>query len=416
MNIPVKYLALADQLILSGTSFLVVLLAARNLSLEQLGIFSMLFLFILTGGSFLQAFIIRPLMVLGGQRQFVEKFSHKMYWLSIAATIFVTVISALAFPLYLLSSSISFQPIWVLYLFALSFLYLKNDFVRKAFYLRKENYKALFSGGLNSAIQLLGIVGLIAMNEFSLSNLLVLMLSAHGLQFLLSTIWLGIFQRAPIKLHELKAIAIECWNYSKWLLNKATVQWFSGNFVLLAAGSILGPAALGAIKIAQHLTGLINVALLALENFLPQNASALYTKQGFNALKIYTGKTTQKIVAASLPVLLVVSIFTAPILNILYGSSGSTEVLCVRVFCLIQFLIILLAPLRIAFLVMSETKLLFISYSVCAGICFLLSQSVITSFGLLGCFALLLFVQLFNLVVLLLYFQEKKTETCKSYI
>jgi len=419
MNIPVKYVALADQLILSGTSFMVVLMAARELSLEHLGIFSMLFLFIMTSGSLLQAFIIRPLMVLGGKKEEVESFSKKMYWLSIVSTAAIALVSAGFFPLYLMTSQLAFEPTWVLILLFLSFLYLKNDFVRKAFYLRKAHFKALFSGGINSGIQLGGIAFLALTTQFNLSNLLIVLLFGHSLQFLISSIWLGVFRASFISFQELKETGIECWNYSKWLLNKALVQWFSGNFVLLAAGSILGPAALGAIKIAQHLTGLINVALLALENFLPQNASALYSKSGFDALKSYTGKTTQKIVLASLPILLVVSIFTVSILNLLYGSSGETEVLSVRVFCLIQFFIILLAPLRIAFLAMSETKVLFMSYSVCAGICFLLSQSIISSFGLLGCFALLLFVQLFNLAVLLFYFNEnksKKTETCESYI
>ncbi len=415
MSIPQKYIALADQLVLSGTSFFLVLFVARFLSLEDLGLFSIIFLFTLTAGSFLQAYIIRPLMVLGGKKEQLEVFVQNMYQLNGVSVFLASTLSTLALPLYLKSMGTVSDGRFILLAFLFSFFYLSNEFLRKSLYLKKQALSTALSGGICSFIQLIGLVYFYFTQQFYLEYILLLLIAAHVLQFIISSIQVGVLKNKWASITTVRKTALECFDYSKWLINKAGVQWLSGNFILLATGSILGPAALGAIKIAQHITGIVSVLLLTIENLIPQSASAIYQRNGATALRKYTEYATGKLVLFSFPALLIILISAPYLLPWIYGTIGSTEILTVRIFCIIQMLVILISPLRFAILAMEETKGLFGIYLITAAVAFFLSYPMINSMGIMGTFILLFSVQVINLLALLFLFQRKSKAACESY-
>ena len=62
----------------------------------------------------------------------------------------------------------------------------------------------------------------------------------------------------------------------KWFFMTAISQWWAGNLFVVASGVYLGAVALGALRLAQSLFGILNVILQTFENYvLPQTASKM---------------------------------------------------------------------------------------------------------------------------------------------
>lgn len=89
-----------------------------------------------------------------------------------------------------------------------------------------------------------------------------------------------------------------------WMLSSNLLQWCTGYFFVIAAGWWLGAAALGALRLAQYLFGLLNVALQAMENYTLPKFAALKEKQSD-----YLATLKKQMLMLMLPLLVLLSLF-----------------------------------------------------------------------------------------------------------
>ena len=83
-------------------------------------------------------------------------------------------------------------------------------------------------------------------------------------------------QLKKIKLNYARKIFKRNWSFSQWLVYSSLLQWGTGNLFIIMAGTLLGPWAVGVIRIMQNTMGLFNVLFIFLENVLPINFANIF--------------------------------------------------------------------------------------------------------------------------------------------
>ena len=71
---------------------------------------------------------------------------------------------------------------------------------------------------------------------------------------------------------------------SRWLMASVLLQWSSNNLFVVSAGLLLGASAVGALKAAQGLLGLLHVLFQTVENTLVVRASKRFQQGGVPAV------------------------------------------------------------------------------------------------------------------------------------
>ncbi len=297
---PSKWMVFADQGLVSGVNFLMTLLLARFLGLENFGLFALGWMLVLFFSSVQMAFIISPLYTL-----FPKHKNKKQYLASVHTIQLIYSSISGIFAFGVVKVAMFLQPDWMVpgISFSLPLVVMFfgwQDFYRRlniALELPKQTLKSdLISYGLQPLL----LLGLVYLNQLSIHRMFV------GLMFLFvgAIIW-------GIKKHELNfnyrtltTILFENWQFSKYLVGTSLLQWVSGNFFILAAGSILSPVAIGVIRIAQNVVGILNVLFAALENIVPLKGAQLLSQSGVNTaihyfkmILIYGGGVTAAILA-----------------------------------------------------------------------------------------------------------------------
>ncbi|MEM6725182.1 MAG: lipopolysaccharide biosynthesis protein, partial [Bacteroidota bacterium] len=400
-------IVLADQAIVSGGNFLLGILLARFLGLDQYGVYALLWMVILFGLSLNQAFITKPLLSLGPK---IEKADQPGY-LSVLHGIqllYALLAGCLAFGVLLLGGVLDIPVPESSVLISLPFImvmHLSFDFYRKACFVKGDLPFALVLDGGVFFIQFGGLLLLWQMNKLSVANALWVVLVANSFA-VLTSIWR--FGLPNFHLTEVKKVVFQHFRFAKWLIGTSVLQWFSGNFFIIAAGGILGTTAVGAVRIVQNVMGLTHVLFLAMENVVPVKAALHFKEGGHRQLFWYLRNMTLKM---GLPVGLMLTgmaLFAPLILSILYGKEYAGYSFVVVGFCIAYILVYLGHPLRFALRTLEQTKPIFIAY-VC-GTLFSMAAAypLIRQWEMWGLIAGIFITQLLSLMVYCFFLWKPK--------
>ena len=91
-------------------------------------------------------------------------------------------------------------------------------------------------------------------------------------------------ERVEINAAIVRGVASRHWHFSKWLTAFALMQWTTGNLFFIAARALLGASAVGALRAAQNLMGVLHILFRGLENVVVPTAGALYKRKGSGGL------------------------------------------------------------------------------------------------------------------------------------
>jgi len=379
-----KLLSITDQMLVSGSHFLIGIIVARALGLAGFGIFAVAWMVVLFANSLQQAFILTPMMTFAPQK---EKTAKKDYLSDLWILQIGVALIAMSVTFAFCWSSQFFSPEWNLIsltkvLPLTIFLFLIHDFLRKQFYVN-ENLKAAL------ALDFLAYTPQLIFLAFSyMTNTLVL---AKSLWFInagyLIAILFNMRHTTGIDSSSTKTLKRTCsqhWQFAKWLVGKTLLQWFSGNLFIITAATLLGPAAVGAIRLAQNVMGIVNVFFIAIENYIPIQAAKIYAQQGkialFNYLKTITlqGGILSTILVAAILLL-------APlIIKILYGITDPSSILLLRGFAILSLIVFIGIPIRFAIRTLEQTKSIFIAYTLSTTFSFTCAYPIVKNWGLTG--------------------------------
>lgn len=396
----------ADQAVVSGLSFLSGIVLARYLGLEGFGIYSIAWLGVLIASSINQPFIISPMQTLSCRKSSDEQRAY-LQILVFKQFFFAGIMSALAFVCVVVMSYILDQ--WkvqsIILAFPLAvFSFLLQDFFRRYFFVIQKPYNALlidviaYGGVLLSAFAIHFVRSMDAQFVLLLTALFFLYASLVALWWLEGL-------RFNKKLF--KAAFNEHWDFSKWLTATAVLQWFSGNLFIIAAGAILGPAAVGATRMAQNIVGISHVLFLAMENIIPLRAAMAMSKGGIKGMMSYLRRFTLQ---TGLPVMILMSliaVFSRSIISLIYGSGFAGYENLLTGFCALYVIIFLGYPLRYAIRTLEKTRLIFFSFIISSLISILTAYPIIKHFGLNGVLIGLFMTQ--TTTLLIYWFSLRKT-------
>jgi O-antigen/teichoic acid export membrane protein len=356
-----KILVLADQAVSSGSNFLFFLFLARNAGLEKLGEFSLIWMTALVANSFQQAWIIGTLQnsTLFESKKITKQSVHVLQ----AAFIMVTAILIMLFFL-----GMHWLELVDTYLLLVAILgYLSLEYYRKYMVIKAEGLRVL-SMDVITALLLLTAVNYIPIN--SLRDILLIVGIAYCPALIM---FLNAFVHAPFDDATTRLLRFSFWD-AKWRLGVSSLQWFSGNFIIVAASTIGGPLMAGSIRMAQNVMGILNVVFLAVDNYFPSVLMTIYMKSGQEKVTDYVKKFTLKaglVMGCVLTGLFVTAHWLIPLL---YHTTEALPILILQCFCVLYMLIFLGYPVRYLLRIYRLERYLFVGYVLSAIFSFFYSQ------------------------------------------
>jgi len=386
-------------MLVSGSNFILGILLARYLGVEGYGQFALLWLIVLFSSSLQLAYIISPMLTLGSKKSIsiLDKYLSSMVLLQFMFTITLIVCLYLFFEI-----AIYFDEAWnvgdlKLYIIVTTLLFLFQDFIRRYFIIKTQYFKLIIMDTIAYIGQISLVVYLICSDTLELKNVFLAISLSFGLSMIFG--YLQIKRVPTTSLHK-KLLFLKNWQFSKWLVYSAILQWGSGNFFILAAGAILGSWSVGVIRVMQNTMGIFHVLFIALENILPINFSKIYKRNGYDSLINYFKLQLKYGFVMFLILVLVIYIFSSDIIEFIYGNEYIQYSYLLIGFIFIYMLIYITMLQRYILRTLELTKIIFISYIFTTTFAFLSSYSLIEYFNIDG---LVIGMAISQLIILIIF-------------
>lgn len=308
---------LADQAIVSGCNFATTLLLARALGVEEFGRFTLAWMVVLFAGHLQQALILAPMMSIGPKQ---DEAAAPAYLASVAVQVVLFI---------LLSSAAIGLAVIVLDRFRADFgaatLLLPlvvasaanqgHSFLRQHFFAAGRPVAALATDSVRYLSQ--AILLLLATASGADSALALWLLAATAL----ASIAAGGRSVGPMAWNAtmLRYTARRHWRSARWLVGAHAAGWLGANAFLLSAGALLGTAAVGSLRAAQVVLGMVQVVYFGVLAVAPAEASRVYLQGGVSGLTTYLRRTATLGGAASCLIILAVLVDPQWWLRLLFG-------------------------------------------------------------------------------------------------
>ncbi|QWT87080.1 hypothetical protein KBP46_04250 [Chryseobacterium sp. PCH239] len=346
-------LVFTDQLIFSGSNFLLTFLLVRKLSISEFGIFSSILLitYFLVGIS--NAFIVQPFQILSA-----KNFSKKSLGFAfMASLVLISMFSLLVFFITLLPvPAIAFVKNNLSALIVFISAYILQDFLRKILLTIDHIKIVLFIDTIFIIIfPLLGFeTSLTLWKSLYIIGIVNIAASVPGIGYLIKNADFNLKNTSLLRYY---------FTEGKWLLSASVLQWLSGNFFTLAAGVYLGINALGALRLVQSFFGIINIILQTIENYyLPKTAQLYY--QNKNQEKKELLLKIRKAIALLAIIIVCFFTFSDSLIIILGGEKYHQYGFVIKLISALYIVILYSYPTRISIRILEQNKAFFIGYCI----------------------------------------------------
>jgi len=346
-------LVFTDQLIFSGSNFLLTFLLARKLSITDFGLFSSILLMTYLLVGIFNALIVQPFQI--SVAKGFSKRSLGFVFQASLAVIFIFSVLLFAVKYLPVSATIFFKANWSAIIVFVS-AYLFQDFLRKIMLAIDVIKLVVFI----DSIFLLAFPLMMYQQKLTLEKSLLLV----GIINIISSIP-GIFfclRNAEFSLKN-KELFYYHLREGRWLFSASIVQWFSGNFFTLVAGIYLGINALGALRLVQSFFGVVNVILQTVENYYLPKTAQLYYQNKKEEKKTLLLNLSKGMMALGI-LITAFFIFSEPLITVLGGSKYQQYGFVIKLVAVLYFVILYSYPTRISIRVLEQNKAFFIGYCI----------------------------------------------------
>jgi len=375
--------ALADQVMVSGINFITGILVARFLGIEDYGRFTLIWIVVLFASSIQMSSINSPMMSIGPKR--IDEGSSAYYGAVIAQQLIFSSVTVVSIIVGVKVAALFF-PEWqiahlVLPLAAVTFFYQTQDFTRRLFFVQGRQVAAFVNDVISYVGQLLLLIYFFFIGTLNIENTLWII----ALTSAVATVVGGVIHGKVSCTYKVFINTVKRhWDSAKWLTGSALLQWSSGNLFIIAAGSILGPTAVGALKAAQNIMGVVHILFQGLENVVPIRASLYLHKFGPQSMAHYLRKVTIWGGLATGILALAVSVHPEFLLTKIFGEDYQGYGYILRWFAVIYFVSFLSLPLRILLRTIEKTFPVFLTYILMTVFSVFAAVPMVGEFGLQG--------------------------------
>jgi O-antigen/teichoic acid export membrane protein len=316
----------ADQMLISGTNFVTMLLLARALSPSHFGLFTVVYSGLLLANGLQGALICVPHNVLGAA---LQGEAYARY--TTATAVSQVLASVLVAALVLASGAFAHAAAWgvapLLVALAPSIVaWQLQEFVRRVLYTEGRVAGAFLNDIISYGSRTVVIVILWARDALTGPAGLYAFAATSAL-----AAGLGGWQlRDSLRRHVDRAAIRENWHFGKWLAGAEILEWLSSaQMYQYLTAILLGPAATGLLKGAQIVLGPTRMLALALDTVLPTRLAQTLAQSGKQALHAQLKATLLFVVPPIAGYCLLVAVFAGPVLRLLYGDryAGAAGVL-----------------------------------------------------------------------------------------
>lgn len=349
-----KLMALADQAVFSGNSFLVTILLARLVAPQLFGLFAGWVLGIYLAVSLVSALVIQPYQVMLSK---VDEQKKYQFFVSVLQFSCVLVLLLVTQGIFVLTPFLNDFTVYKQALMVYAFGFMLHDFFRKSL-LAQKRLQQIVTVDVLLALMQSGMLLVASFTTWSFMVLLQLLALSYipALVFALSIS----FKSWKFSIRWKKYIQLH-YQQGKWLFLSAMVQWWSGNLFVVASGMYLGVAALGAFRLVQSLFGVLNVLFQTFENYaLPQTAR-LMTESRISAQQ-YLKKLSVQSLALFAGVLVLIFLLSDYIIVWAGGEQYAAYGFLVKGMSVLYLLIFIGYPVRLAIRALVLNKHFFVGY------------------------------------------------------
>ncbi len=397
-----KLVVLADQAIVSAGNFLVGVLLARQLGIAGYGVFSILWMGVLLLLSLHQAFMTQPMMTLAARfrGRFEVRYRQGVFYLQILITVGLLLLTAL---ITWVVREWEGLPKWSGFLphtGLAATCYLLHDYFRKTWFIRGKVGVPLWMDSALYAVLFAALVFYeatvgVALLGYAAGSLASLFVGALFF-FRYPDALRGIQEHWDLKIQK---TAKEHYHYSIWLLGTSVLQWTAGNVFLVAAASLLGSVAVGAVRMAQNMVGLSHVLFLAMENIVPAEVARRFFTHGRKRMERYLWQVGLLMSVPFAGLLVTLSVLAPLLIQWLYGPEYLPYNQLVSGFAVLYLFVFIGYPLRFALRTLSLTMPIFKAYGISALVSLVLAYPLVGWLGVEGVVIGLLVGQLITLGV-----------------
>lgn len=397
-----QLLTICDQAIVSGTNFTMGLLLARELGVSEYGLFALAWMIVLGVSSIHQALIIAPLYSLYPKQENKSGFLKNI----VLTHLLFSVLCAL-FVFVFIEAIVWRNPVWnrpnaSIILASCSFLFINYDFLRREAFMQKKAIGVLIADFITYGLQSCVVIALLPYG-LNLTTIFIIIITLFFIGILLLTLsrlnyfikLLTVNHGKQTWIKDLKLIL----SYSRSLIGTSVLQWFSGNFFIIAAGSILGTGVIGAIRIAQNIVGVLHIIFLAMENIIPAKAAELLYQEGKRKMYRYIRNIGLKAGVVVIGTLTLIGLFRYPLIETLYGQEYLQYHYLLISYCAIYLLVFIGTIYRFIIRTVEMNDTILISYIITTIFSVLVAKPIIIHFGAIGVIIGLLSTQVIAIAI-----------------
>lgn len=400
-----KLITLSDQGLVSGINFVIGILLARWIGLENYGIYALVWMAILFVSSVHQSAFISSLFALLPKKENANEFISQLMALQIAFSVGVCILlSIVGLSLADISESLTkVTESTILITSTIAGVFVLNDFLRRVGFAKSKSKTVLKMDLLGYGLQPILLLSINQFGSLGVQETLLALLISYGASSLFGIMQLSCY---PV-FKNMTTTSLEIWNYSRFLIGTSLLQWLSGNFFLITAAGVLGPVALGAIRIAQNVMGVMHVLLLTLENIVPLKAAETFHQKGSSETVKYVFKIFIQAAIPFVGLLVPIALFRVEILELIYGNSYVDYAFVLLTFCGIYVLIFIGTQLRFLIRTFERNNLIFYSYVATSILGLTTANFFVTKFQING---VLLGIALTQIIMVSFYLFSLKSE------
>lgn len=191
------------------------------------------------------------------------------------------------------------------------------------------------------------------------------------------------------------------WNLSKWLAGSSILSILSANLFVVAVGSLLGAAEVGALRAVQNLLGAVGILVQGLQNVIPAQAARVFATSGTAALSVYLRRTAIATGALAVAIGVVISVAPEFWLKAFYGAEFAGYGYLMVWYSLVLLFSTFELPLSAGLRAVEATRPDFVAYLVSAAFATTTAIPVIMLLGLTGAVLGLVLAGLIRTIIML---------------
>ena len=403
-----------DQCIVSAGNFFSTFILIKFLGLEDFGIFSKIWIIIISVNIIQQAILINPLLSISAKLTSLEKeiYISNSYTLQI---IFSLITSFFLIFLIKIFDNIfgvyATNNLGLFYIFSSMAIIQLNEFYRKSIYAR-EKIKNLLEYDLIRYVSQITILLFALINGLKAPEKILLIYSLSCfLSFLFN---LHIIPKISISFTNTLKTFKRNWLISRWLISQSLMSWLQSNYLLFMTSFILGASSLGILRTFQSILGISHILLHSIDTWLPLQSGKILKQKSPDFFK----KNMLKIIFKSSIIFVIIFSIIFSLSNFILLTFDKNLLDYIdefRLFCIVYLLMSINYPLKNILLGIEKTTSNFYGSILSILVIIMLGNYFINNFGLMGIIALYFLSNLIILLSNIFYLKIKFKYLAKNY-